>query len=228
MDMRCLSEAEARELVAGRVLGLEEAKRCWITPHAFGVAFPAPPDIPYSRECLEAYRSTHVLVFGFPRMPDGKPFSVLNLRKRFGVKQNGICFSAIGLPTDEENEWTTRPPREGWWLIRKEVYPDLLRKSHRDCAAFAEASGWEVPYAADVVYTAIFWQIATGERLLQHHVTWCADRLQDGRFLRVGYNQPRGGFHVSAYPPDDRDDGDRGLMPIVPPDLDVPRMEAVQ
>lgn len=214
------SETETRAIMDGRILGAEEAKRCWSGLYSgFSCSV---PDIPYSREVLEAHRSTHILVYGFPAMPDGDPFSVLNLRRRFGAKRNGVCFSELGLPTDEMAAWTVRPPRQGWWLIRKEVHPDLVGASHSECFEFAEASGWELPHAVDVIYASIFWQLATGERLLRHHVAWCADRLEDGKYLRVGYNQPGHGFHVFAYPRHDRGDCYRGFLPLVPPDLASP------
>lgn len=216
-----LAEADAQALMDRRILGLEEAKRCWMPQHSLsGFTFPTPPDVPYSRECLEAHRPTHILVFGFSVMPDGKPFSVVNLLEKFGVKQNGVCFSSIGLPIEGKYEWATRSARSGWWLIREAVYPDLLGKSCIDCEAFAGASGWEVPYVADVVYAAIFWQLVTGERLLRHYCTWCADVLPDGGRIRVGYNQPRDGLHIEAHDPEDQYES-RGLMPIVPPDLPV-------
>ena len=61
--------------------------------------------------------------------------------------------------------------------------------------------------------------VLTGKRILQHDCTWCADMVEEKR-IRVGYNQPRNGFHVAAYPPEAYYEY-WGLLPIVPPELSL-------
>lgn len=214
---KCCSLEEARTILGGAVLGAEEARRVWQDAFSIRRYIPEMPEIPYSADFLDAHRETHVLVFGFPVFPNGTPCTFANLRKRFGTKQNGVCFSAIGLSPNAEDAWAVRPLRPGWWLMGKVLAPESLGESYETCREIAREHGWEMPHVVDAVYAAILVQLMTGKRVLQHNCTWCADVVGEAR-LRLGYNQPRNGFHVAAYPPHERSEY-WGFLPIVPPEL---------
>ena len=224
MMAQCLSETQAREIMGAHVLGTEEAGRAWRGNPWFNKKLGASPPIPYSAELLAERRETHLLVLGLPRMTDGRPFTILNLRKRFGVRSDhGPCFSRIGLPSDGECAWTRRAVREGWFLISREILPESRRNSFAACRGILAERDLEMPFAVDAVYAAIFWELllppsreAAQERMLRHTCTWCADEVE-GHFLRVGYNQRHDGFHFLAYPPDAAH-YDHGALAIVPPD----------
>ncbi len=170
------TEKVARKIMGRNFFGMEEAVRYFnLRPTKRQLI--ALTEIPFTSECLEASKETHLLVAVLP-------LSISDLRKRIGERafNNSKYYDYA---RDSGEEFVTVRGTIGWQLVRKTVVPGSKEKRWLDQQALL-ADGEETPSARVMVYMIIAYYLMTGECLFEHHSARCSEVDSEGYRVDVG------------------------------------------
>lgn len=138
-------------------------------------------DIPYSESELENKGDDYLLVYGVNKLSNGMDLTIRNLQTIFGKDPNLTepCF--YNQDWYEKEDFIDLPMKEGWFLIRKNVYedsravmPDVLVQKHF------------FPAAITCTYAFFVTWLCLDEKLWYHDFVWCNDTDHNGDRIYVG------------------------------------------
>lgn len=147
--------------------------------------------IPFTEEMLDERKATHALIVGYPMTPielwnnprvsnPDKPLFNPCLERE--MRPSGLISP----------RFTNRSTEPRWFLLRKLEVPNSINGTY---AAQEDLVPWdeEIPFACDVIYTAVVYYLANcGERLFENVRTRCADWASYSRHVRIGPFQDSG------------------------------------
>lgn len=163
------------------------------------------PDIPYTKELLEASSKSHLLVLGIDRDTEGNPLTVVQFRKLLGtdpIRTEPCMYNQDWYLKEKFANETTLENR--WYLVSKEVSdptrsvdPDQIIKS------FPQYHKFPTAILATFVFFAYYF-LSDGKMLWKHDFIWCEDTDANGDRIYTGrYVDPKGinrnGFNVHRH-----------------------------
>lgn len=181
---------QAKAVMGKNIIGLDELKGlAWISRQKWNV-----PDVPYSEAELEIKKDDYILIYGVSKLSNGKELTIRNLQGIFGK-----CPSA-GEPCFYNQDWYDKedfidvPMKEGWFLIRKNVYedsravmPDKLAQRH------------SFPSAITCTYAFFVIWFCLDEKLWYHDFVWCSDTDHNGDRIYVGKYHDVDGINKNGF-----------------------------
>ena len=197
-----LSLEEAREVLAGDVLGPEEVSE------VFAVAPPQSLPMPFSRQTLTAARQAgHLLVLRITAAAGARPLTLLHMIESFPEAFDQKLLRQMGYQLKDDWGITLEPlaAREtcaqGWALVRKDILDDSRNLPYDDqtdalrlCAQREGLAPNAVRRrsAVEAVYDTLLYFRARRVRLLERTWDWSASPTLDGGYVNVGGFGERG------------------------------------
>ncbi|MCR5669023.1 MAG: hypothetical protein K6G05_08240 [Lachnospiraceae bacterium] len=176
--MRSVDYNRAKEIMGENFIGLEDIK------NIDEVLFELPdtlPEIPYSEEELEVKKEDYLLILAVRHFEDGCNVTIRNFQKFIGKDPE------ISEPCFYNQDWYEKegfidvPIKDGWLLIRKNVYEDSRAVQP------SELMGkYTFPKAISCVYAFFVAWYAKDIRLWYHDFVWCSDTDHNGDHIYVG------------------------------------------
>jgi len=193
----------ARNILGKNFIGAKELES--IAPKLHLSIHIEAPEIPYTKELLEASSKTNLLVLGIDRDSEGNPLTVVQFRKRFGtdpVRTEPCMYNQDWYLKEKFANETTLENK--WYLVPKEVSegtravdPDKIIKTLPEYRKFPAA------ILTTFVFFAYYF-LTEGEILWKHDFLWCkdadgnGDRIYTGRYVdSKGIN--KNGFNVHRH-----------------------------
>lgn len=139
------------------------------------------PEIPYAKEELEKKKDDYILILGVSQFEDGTSVTIRNLKKKMGMDPN------ISEPCFYNQDWYDKedfidiPVKDGWFLIRKEVYEDS-----RAVQPMELMEKIKFPSAINCTYAFFVSWYSLGIKLWYHDFVWCSDVDHNGDRIYVG------------------------------------------
>lgn len=155
--------------------------------------------IPYSEIELEKKRKDYFLIYGCSSFSNGNSVTIRNIKKIFGEdpEKNEPCFYNQDWYNNES--FIDEPMKEGWYLIRKEIYEDSRALQPENLL-----HSFKFPTAVCCVYSFFVLWFAKNKRVWLHDFVWCSDLDHNGDRIYVGkYNDEEGinknGFSIHRH-----------------------------
>ena len=172
----------AKQLFGDNFLGPDEV-RCLMEKFEDGYSFNEVPQITYSWDVLEkCAKDGYILVMGVPEIyPQNKKLTIRTLRDKFGYDPDAAepCF--YNQDWYERENFIDCQMREGWFLIRKNVYEESRGVFPQELI-----NKFTFPSAVSCVYAFFTAWLTKDIRLWYHDYVWCIDTDHNGDRIYVG------------------------------------------
>ncbi len=194
---------EAKKIMGRNFIGPDE-----LTAVAFELGiFPIKdvPKVPYDAKMLKKVSKEYLLVLGVPKMENGRPLTLNNLREHFGLDpaQKEPCFYNQDWYIKEKfANATTLKPR--WYLLRKQVLKET-RGVRPDILEGKLKRGEKFPTAILTAFTFFVYYFLNNKAMLwKHDFIWCSDKDKNGDRIYTGrYSDPKkinkNGFNIHRH-----------------------------
>ncbi len=186
-----IDEKTARGILGSNVVGPGELGMIGAMEFAVGNNV---PEIPYSIGELDAKREDYLLILGVSKFADGSPVTIRALRDIFGRNpdEKEPCF--YNQDWYEKESFIDVPMKDGWYLIRKNVYEDSRGRQPSELSR-----RYEFPSAIRCVYSFYTAWLALGQKLWLHDFVWCSDKDHNGDRIYVGKYHDVDGINKNGF-----------------------------
>lgn len=151
-------------------------------------------DVPFTESELYSKRDNYILIYGAERLSNGKEMTIRNMQLYFGkdpeVKEP--CF--YNQDWYDKELFVDLPLKEGWLLIRKNVYED----SRAEMPGELEKK-YVFPLAVVCTYSFFIAWSCLGKKLWYHDFVWCADVDHNGDRIYVGKYNDEDGINKNGF-----------------------------
>ncbi len=172
-----ISEGKARTIMGDNIIGANELlKISWLKIGDIQSI----PEIPFAEKELLQKKDDYLLILAVGVLADGRRLTIRNLQSLFGKDPNvkEPCF--YNQDWYEKEPFIDTPLKEGWFLIRKNVYEDS-----RGVLPTELLKTYSFPSAISCVYAFFVAWLSRGTKLWYHDFVWCSDTDHNGDRIYV-------------------------------------------
>lgn len=170
---------KAKQLFGVNFIGIDELSAI---ADKLGIQVPLlAPELPYSQSELELHSKDCILILGIEKMIDGKGFTLMNLREKFGTD------SLVSEPSFYNQDWylkekfITEGLENRWYLIKKSVFEDS-----RAVLPNLLETKYKFPNALLCAYAFFVFWFHENTILWKFDFVWCSDTDHNGDRIYVG------------------------------------------
>ena len=191
-----LSITEAQTIMQNNFIGPEELKKISLFRDTVGENV---LEVPFTAKELESKKNDYLLLYGVPKLKDGRPVTIRNLINIYGKnpEEREPCF--YNQDWYDKEKFIDSQMEEGWYLIREKVFEDSRAVQPNDLM-----KKYMFPSAISCVYAFFVTWLCKDVKLWYHDFVWCSDVDHNGDRIYVGkYNDTDGvnknGFSIHRH-----------------------------
>jgi len=176
--MNHISESDAKSIMGRNMIGREEIANLTSMNFLLGEFV---PEIQYSKDELEKKKEDYILILGVSQFEDGTLVTIRNLKEKMGMDPNisEPCF--YNQDWYDNEEFIDIPMKDGWFLIRKEVY-----ENSRAVQPTELMEKINFPPAINCTYAFFLSWYILDIKIWYHDFVWCSDTDHNGDRIYVG------------------------------------------
>lgn len=182
---------EARDIMGENIIGPSELKAIsWADKNSLINV----QEIPFTKDELENKRNDYLLIYGISNLINGKKLTIRNLIEIYGKSPDikEPCF--YNQDWYEKEEFIDEIMKEGWFLIRKNVY-----ENSRAVLPNELELSYIFPSAISCTYAFFVSWECRNEKLWVHDFVWCRDKDHNGDRIYVGKYQDAEGMNKNGF-----------------------------
>lgn len=169
---------EARKIMASNFIGPDELSLFTLQPFDLSGAECI---IPFSQEELLAKKDHYLLIYGASKFEDGTSVNIQNIKKIVSNCNDDRMPVFYNQDWYEKEEFTRLQMKEGWFLIRKDVYENSRSVNPEELLKH-----YMFPSAIKCVYSFFVAWICNNMKLWYEDFIWCNDVDHNGDRIYVG------------------------------------------
>lgn len=152
------------------------------------------PPIEYSQKELKEKCRDYYLILGINSLSDGRLVTIRTLLNIFGKDPSVYepCF--YNQDWYEKESFIDVPMKNGWFLIKKQIFEDSRAKNPEDLA-----SVYAFPDAISCVYSFFVVWLAKEHKLWKYDYVWCSDTDHNGDRIYVGKYYDSEGMNKNGF-----------------------------